>query len=101
MKIFALFILFFPLICFSQKKSTEKPENKSAIEESIISALRFRMVGPALTSGRVVDIAIHPSNNDKWFVAAASGGVWLTNNHGITFTPIFENYGSYSITDCP
>ncbi|HBW85273.1 MAG TPA: glycosyl hydrolase, partial [Crocinitomicaceae bacterium] len=54
-------------------------------------------MGPALTSGRVADIAVHPKNKDKWFVAAASGGLWYTTNHGITFSPIFDNYGSYSI----
>ncbi|MFY7943356.1 MAG: hypothetical protein ACOVNZ_02190 [Crocinitomicaceae bacterium] len=60
-----------------------------------VSSLSFRMVGPALTSGRVVDIAVHPNNKDKWYVAAACGGVWTTDNHGITFSPIFDNYGSY------
>jgi photosystem II stability/assembly factor-like uncharacterized protein len=55
------------------------------------------LVGPALTSGRVADIAIHPSNPDTWYVAAASGGVWKTMNHGTTFQPIFDQYGSYSI----
>src|SRR5574343_240641 len=55
------------------------------------------MVGPALTSGRVVDIAVNPKNPDNWFIAAACGGVWTTTNHGTTFSPIFDNYGSFSI----
>lgn len=79
------------------KTNTAAPSPKAPFESSTIGALSFRMVGPALTSGRVADIAIHPKNKDKWYVAAASGGVWLTNNHGITFSPIFDNYGSYSI----
>jgi photosystem II stability/assembly factor-like uncharacterized protein len=82
-----------------QKNTPTTPVNTSKLpyETSTVSALNFRMVGPALTSGRVSDIAIHPKNKDKWYVAAASGGVWLTHNHGITFQPIFDNYGSYSI----
>jgi photosystem II stability/assembly factor-like uncharacterized protein len=45
----------------------------------------------------VVDLAIHPNNNDVWYVAAACGGVWQTTNHGITFSPIFDGQGSFSI----
>ena len=81
----------------SQKKTDKKEGTKLPYDASTISPLSFRMVGPALTSGRVADIAVHPKNKDKWFVAAASGGVWYTANHGITFSPIFDNYGSYSI----
>lgn len=58
--------------------------------------ISFRLVGPALTSGRIADIAVHPQNKDVWYIAAASGGVWKTVNHGTTFEPIFDNYGSYS-----
>jgi photosystem II stability/assembly factor-like uncharacterized protein len=80
---------------FAQKKEA-KPTTPILFEESTLSGLNFRLVGPALTSGRVVDIAVHPTNADKWYIAAASGGVWFTENHGTTFSPIFDNYGSYS-----
>jgi photosystem II stability/assembly factor-like uncharacterized protein len=80
---------------FSQK--TETKPAAQAVDASTISGLEFRLVGPSLTSGRVADIAIHPSNPDTWYVAAASGGVWKTMNHGTTFQPIFDQYGSYSI----
>lgn len=82
---------------FAQKKTEVKEENKLNFDAGTVSALSFRMVGPALTSGRVSDIAVHPHNKDLWYVAAASGGVWITKNHGITFQPIFDGYGSYSI----
>jgi photosystem II stability/assembly factor-like uncharacterized protein len=72
-------------------------QEKSSIEASTVSSLSFRLVGPALTSGRVSDLAIHPSNTDTWYVSTASGGLWKTQNHGITFKPIFDSYASYSI----
>lgn len=82
-------------VLYSQKATvTEAPKLYDA---ATISAIKFRSIGPALTSGRVSDIAIHPNNKDCWFVAAASGGAWVTKNHGTTFTPIFDGYGSYSI----
>jgi photosystem II stability/assembly factor-like uncharacterized protein len=96
-KIFFALVLSVSFISWNQKKKTEETAPKLPYDASTVSPLAFRLVGPALTSGRIADIAIHPSNPDKWFLAAAAGGVWVTNNHGTTFTPIFDGYGSYSI----
>ena len=59
--------------------------------------LRFRSIGPAVTSGRVVAFAVDPTDRSKYYVAVASGGVWKTVNNGTTWTPIFDSEGSYSI----
>ncbi len=48
-------------------------------------------------SGRISHIAIHPENKQTWYIGVASGGVWKTTNAGITFTPVFQDEGSYSI----
>ena len=58
---------------------------------------RLRAIGPALMSGRVSPIAVHPENKQTWYIGVASGGVWKTTNAGITFTPVFQNEGIYSI----
>jgi photosystem II stability/assembly factor-like uncharacterized protein len=57
----------------------------------------FRSVGPSLTTGRISDIAVDPRNPSVWYVAAAAGNLWKTENRGNTWTPIFETYGSYSL----
>jgi photosystem II stability/assembly factor-like uncharacterized protein len=59
--------------------------------------LAFRALGPALTSGRIGDLAIHPTDPSTWYVAVSSGNVWKTTNAGTTFEPIFDDQGSYSI----
>ena len=38
--------------------------------------LRFRSIGPAVTSGRVNAFAVDPTDRSKYYVAVASGGVW-------------------------
>lgn len=81
----------------AQKKNTAPVSPALPYDAGTVSSISFRNVGPALTSGRVADIAVHPKHPNKWFVAAASGGVWYTENHGTTFSPIFDGYGSYSI----
>ncbi len=64
---------------------------------SNFAGLAFRSIGPALTSGRVIDLAVDSSDPRVWWVAAASGGVWKTENAGTTWTPVFDDQASYSI----
>jgi photosystem II stability/assembly factor-like uncharacterized protein len=61
------------------------------------NGLRFRSIGPAFTSGRVIGFAVDPKNPARYFVGVASGGVWRTVNGGTTWTPVFDNEASYSI----
>jgi photosystem II stability/assembly factor-like uncharacterized protein len=64
---------------------------------SLLSGLPLRGIGPALMSGRISDLAIHPEDDATWYVAAGSGGVWKTTNAGTTFEPVFDGEHSYSI----
>src|SRR5436190_7388764 len=61
------------------------------------SGLKARSIGPAVTSGRVMSIAVDPTNNAVVFVGAASGGVWKTVNGGGSWQPVFDTQGSFSI----
>ncbi len=76
--------------------SKEKPQS-SPWDDDAFKGLEFRSIGPAFMSGRIADIAIHPENDSIWYVAAGSGGVWKTDNAGVTWTSIFDDQGSYSI----
>ncbi len=69
---------------------------QGGLPNSALSAFRFRAIGPAFTSGRIGDIAVHP-NKRTWYVGVASGGVWKTENAGTTWSPIFDGQASYSI----
>jgi photosystem II stability/assembly factor-like uncharacterized protein len=73
------------------------PEARSPWSSTTWSGLRFRSIGPALTSGRVSDLAVDPTKPSRWYVAAASGGVWKTENAGTSWTPVFDNETSFSI----
>ena len=77
---------------YGEDKKETKKEN-----HDIYSGLKFRSIGPALMSGRISDIIIHPENQNIWYVTAGSGGVWKTENAGTTWNPIFDNQKSYSI----
>ena len=84
----------------ARKKKTEEAageEKKPLLSAGTFSGLKLRGIGPALTSGRVSDIAVDPRDKNTWYVAVASGGVWKTSNGGTTWEPIFDGEGSYSI----
>lgn len=96
---YSLLIIFLFYIAFSsdaqRKKSTTT--SKSLFEETSLSGLKFRSIGPAQPSGRISDFAVNPNNTKEYYVAVSSGGVWKTVNAGTTYTPIFDGEGSYSI----
>jgi len=72
-------------------------QDKPVLSETTFEGLRLRSIGPAVASGRVTSIAVHPSHPEHYFVGVASGGVWKTTNNGTTWTPVFDSEGSYSI----
>jgi photosystem II stability/assembly factor-like uncharacterized protein len=75
----------------------QPPAEKKDDKSLPIAALKPRLVGPAVTSGRVVGFAVNPTDASHYYVAAASGGVWKTINGGTTWAPVFDGEGSYSI----
>lgn len=88
-----LLILCHPVYSQQKKESDAGP----AFNDKAFASLKFRSIGPAVTSGRISDFAVNPENKSEYYVATASGGVWKTSNKGVTYQPIFDDQGSYSI----
>ena len=80
-----------------EAKEPAKEEKKGGMTADTFSGLKFRLIGPAVASGRVMSIAVNPKNKFEYYVGVASGGVWKTVNDGTTWTPVFDGEGSYSI----
>ena len=68
-----------------------------AQQNKITSDLRWRNIGPSNMMGRIA--AIDASNTDyrNVLIASASGGVFKSENAGITWESIFDTYGAGSI----
>ena len=71
--------------------------SEDPINARTFASLRARNIGPAFISGRISQIAVFPDDSNHYLVAEASGGVWETRNDGTSWTPVFDNQGSYSI----
>src|SRR5210317_1016424 len=83
-------------IQITQAQKSNKVVNQP-LDSINIDGLKWRNIGPALTSGRISDIAVNPINPFEYYVASSAGGVWKTINSGIEYTSVFDNEGSYSI----
>ena len=61
-------------------------------DQSEFKALHWQYLGPTNISGRATDVEAvrEPGKSLTIWVAAASGGVWKSENEGITWIPVFE-----------
>ena len=88
---------YFSLLLLALCAALTAQESKDPFSSSTFKGLEFRSIGPAFSSGRIADIAIDPENENCWYVAVGSGGVWKTGNAGVTWKPVFDSLSSYSI----
>ncbi|UCC49744.1 MAG: hypothetical protein JSV41_06185 [Gemmatimonadota bacterium] len=63
----------------------------ASVSTELLSGLRFRSIGPAVTGGRIHDVEALPDDPSTIYLATASGGLWKSINKGTTWTPIFDN----------
>ena len=67
-------------------------DSKSINLKNLFGDLNARHIGPALMSGRINDLEVHPTNPRIIYAGTAGGGVWKSNDAGTTFNPIFDDY---------
>ena len=59
--------------------------------------LEWRAIGPAVMGGRIADLDSIPGDPNTVFVAAGSGGLFVTHDGAMTWKPIFEHEATLSI----
>jgi len=57
----------------------------------------WEFIGPDNVGGRLTDVAMHPTDSQTVYVAAASGGVFKSNDLGDSWQAIFDDQPSLSI----
>ncbi|MCH7783349.1 hypothetical protein IID62_09825, partial [candidate division KSB1 bacterium] len=67
--------------------------------EKLLSIYSWRNIGPANPGGRISDVEAVESNPKIIYAGAASGGVWKSENAGITWTAVFDDQPVGSIGD--
>ena len=97
MKKLTAVMMLMSLVCFTLQAAED--DQVGVMSDKLFSGLTLRSIGPAYMSGRIADIAIDANDPSTWFVAVGSGGVWKTENAGITWQPIFDHQAVFSTGD--
>lgn len=72
---------------------------KQMEKQSLFQQVTFENVGPTVMSGRVVDVDVNPENPTEFYVGYASGGLWYTNNNGMSFLPVMDAAPTQNVGD--
>jgi len=63
----------------------------------LLANLKPRELGPTNMGGRIAAISVYDKSPRLFYVATASGGLFKTENGGITFAPVFDKETSVSL----
>src|SRR2546425_7868745 len=97
----ALPLLVLPVIAATQGGggAGQREQMINASTNPLLSSFRFRSIGPASMGGRIDDIAVSESDPNIIYIGYAVGGVFKSENNGITFEPVFQTFNTASIGD--
>lgn len=63
----------------------------------ITSAHQWDCAGPFNIAGRVTSLVVHPRDPQRWFAGSAAGGVWMSTDSGISWTPTWSPFLNQNI----
>src|SRR5688572_26078466 len=95
--IVALPLLFASVASQGQQTPAPPAATINQSDDPLLSAYRFRSIGPASMGGRIDDIEAAPSDHSIIYIGYAHGGVWKSENNGTTFEPVFDTYSVASV----
>ncbi|MEM6899649.1 MAG: hypothetical protein AAF583_07770 [Pseudomonadota bacterium] len=67
------------------------------VDGALFSGMEARLVGPATMSGRIAAVDSVASNPNFIVAGASTGGVWISENGGLNWTPVFDDQPVASI----
>jgi photosystem II stability/assembly factor-like uncharacterized protein len=107
MKPFSSVLLIAYLLCFSFYASTQVTtggqklaafsKQKSMSQQSPYKDLKWRLIGPDNRSGRCADVAGVTGNPSIMYAAFATGGLWKTEDGGVSWKPLFDQQATLSM----
>ena len=66
---------------------------QTSLNSSYFQTLTARALGPSTMSGRITAIeGIVTSEQLNLYVGTAGGGIWKSQNGGVSFSPVFDKY---------
>ncbi|MEO0851045.1 MAG: hypothetical protein AAFY04_06505, partial [Pseudomonadota bacterium] len=79
------------------RADSHKNDGAAQPHASLFSGLKARLVGPAGMSGRIAAVDAVASDPNTIVVGASTGGLWMSHNGGLNWTPVFDDQPVASI----
>src|SRR5260221_3304561 len=96
--IFAVFALLQTASLPAQEETAAKPaKTQDNSSKDPLENLKFRNLGPAVGGGRVAAVVGIPGKPNVYYAGAAGGGVWMTQDGGLSWKAVFEKESTASI----
>ncbi len=68
-------------------------------QTDLLANLRPRELGPTTMGGRIADVSVFEKDPRIFYVLPAAGGLWKTENGGITMNRMFDQFGMPGMGD--
>jgi photosystem II stability/assembly factor-like uncharacterized protein len=75
----------------------EDAHGRTQLPMKVSESIRFRQIGPAISGGRVAAVVGVAGKPDIYYVGAADGGIFRTENGGTTWQALFQHQPVASI----
>ena len=83
--------------CLSLYLSLAVWELNADFDPDLFSGMSARSIGPAAVSGRIAAIDAVVSDPNRIVIGTATGGVWISENGGLNWKPVFDDQPVASI----
>ena len=79
-KLISYLIIILIVTSINSSGKDDKPAKEDSLKNVSLSGLSFRSIGPAITGGRTIDIAVNPNDISVYYIASGNGGLWKTTD---------------------
>ena len=85
-------IIIFLLLSFLSLSVDLKAQKKPDLNSNTFGEISARHIGPATMSGRISALDAVQNDPRILYAGSASGGIWKTENGGVSFKPVFDEH---------
>src|SRR6266702_193904 len=89
-------VYFALLLAMGSLRAGPKTVHAQTLDDKALNGMKWRQIGP-FRGGRALAVAGVAGDPETYYFGAVAGGVWKTENQGLTWTPMTDKTGIMSV----